>query len=66
VSYSFQEPEWPAVCECKYDEARDEMDREDCQLHCDGETDSPAASSRDGALRRPARNAKGNVTESAA
>jgi hypothetical protein len=35
VSYSFLEPEWPAVCECKYDEARDEMDREDCPFHCD-------------------------------
>ena len=34
MSYSFREPEWPAVCECKYDEARDEMDREDCPFHC--------------------------------
>ena len=34
MSYSFLEPEWPAVCECKYDEARDEMDREDCPFHC--------------------------------
>ena len=32
MSYSFREPEWPTVCECKYDEARDEMDREDCHL----------------------------------
>lgn len=35
MSYSFLEPEWPAVCECKYDEARDEMDREDCPFHFD-------------------------------
>ena len=35
MSYSFREPEWPAICECKYDEARDEMDREDCPFHCD-------------------------------
>lgn len=35
VSYSFQEPEWPVFCECKYDEARDEMDREDCSIHQD-------------------------------
>ena len=35
VSYSFREPEWPAVCECKYDETRDEMDREDCPFHWD-------------------------------
>ena len=33
MSYSFREPEWPAVCECKYDEPRDEMDREDCPFH---------------------------------
>ena len=35
MSYSFVEPEWPAVCECKYDERRDEMDREDCPFHFD-------------------------------
>ena len=35
MSYSFEEPEWPAVCECKYDEARDEMDRENCPFHFD-------------------------------
>ena len=35
MSYSFLEPEWPACCECKYDEARDEMDRDDCPFHCD-------------------------------
>ena len=35
VIYSFREPEWLAVCECRYDEARDEMDREDCPFHCD-------------------------------
>ena len=40
VSYSFREPEWPAVCECKYDEIRDEMDREDCSFHCDVTDDS--------------------------
>ena len=33
VSYSMQEPEWPPVCECKYDEIRDKVDREDCPLH---------------------------------
>jgi hypothetical protein len=33
VSYSLREPEWPVGCECKYDEARDEMDREDCPFH---------------------------------
>jgi hypothetical protein len=34
MSYSFLEPEDPAICECKYDEVRDRMDREDCPLHC--------------------------------
>jgi hypothetical protein len=34
MSYSLREPEWPAVCECKYNEVRDEMDREDCPFHC--------------------------------
>jgi hypothetical protein len=36
MSYSFLEPELPAYCECRYDEARDEMDREDCPFHCNG------------------------------
>ena len=38
MSYSFLEPEWPAYCECRYDEARDEMDREDCPFHCNMES----------------------------
>jgi hypothetical protein len=35
VSFSFQLPEEDPVCECKYDEAHDRMDREDCHFHCD-------------------------------
>ena len=35
MSYSFREPEWPAVCECKYDEAGDEMNRENCRFHAE-------------------------------
>ena len=35
MSYSFREPEEPAICECKYDQIRDRMDREDCPFHCD-------------------------------
>ena len=35
MSYSFREPEEPAICECKYDDIRDRMDREDCPFHCD-------------------------------
>ena len=33
MSYSMEEPEWPLVCECRYDEVHDRMDREDCYLH---------------------------------
>jgi hypothetical protein len=28
-------PEDPPICECRYDETRDEMDRDDCPFHCD-------------------------------
>jgi hypothetical protein len=37
VSYRMEEPEWPRLCECRYDEVHDRMDREDCCLHCDRE-----------------------------
>ena len=52
MSYSFREPEWPAVCECKYDEAHDEMDREDCPFHCDLMNDT---------IRRPERIKLGTI-----
>jgi hypothetical protein len=32
-----QEPEWPLVCECWYDELHDTMERGNCCLHCDME-----------------------------
>ena len=35
MSWSMLEPDEPLVCECKYDETRDEMDREDCHFHCE-------------------------------
>ena len=35
MSYSFRLPEEDPVCECKYDEVHDRMDREDCPFHCD-------------------------------
>ena len=41
MSYSFREPEEPASCECKYDEIRDRMDREDCPFHCELAEDAP-------------------------
>jgi hypothetical protein len=33
--------EEPPICECKYDEVRDEMDCEDCAFHCDLVDDVP-------------------------
>lgn len=35
MSYSFRLPEGDPICECRYDEVHDRMDREDCPLHCD-------------------------------
>jgi hypothetical protein len=35
MSFSMLEPEEEPICECRYDEARDAMDREDCPFHCD-------------------------------
>ena len=35
MSFSLQPPEEPPVCECRYDEIHDVMDREDCAIHCD-------------------------------
>ena len=33
MSYSMLEPDWPLECECRYDEAHDRIDREDCSIH---------------------------------
>jgi hypothetical protein len=41
MSWSMIEPEELPVCECKYDEARDEMDRGDCPFHYDLVDNSP-------------------------
>ena len=35
MSFSFQLPEVDPICECKYDEVHDRMDREDFPFHCD-------------------------------
>lgn len=32
--FSFRLPEEDPVCECKYDEAHDRRNREDCPFHC--------------------------------
>jgi hypothetical protein len=64
MSYSFIEPDWPAYCECKYDEARDEMDREDCPFHCDRVNETTQEHVRIAERKKPAR--AGEVEESAA
>jgi hypothetical protein len=64
MSYSFLEPEWPAFCECKYDEARDEMDREDCPFHCDLADNTAKDRVKIAKRKRPART--GKVEEPAA
>jgi len=43
MSFSFRLPEEDPVCECKYDEAHDRMDNEDCSFHCDKVEDSEPA-----------------------
>jgi hypothetical protein len=35
MSYSFRLPEEEPICECKYDEGHDRMDRDDCPFHCE-------------------------------
>ena len=64
MSYNFLEPEWPAVCECKYDGVRDEMDREDCPFHVDLVDDAAAEEAQTASRKRPTR--KGDVKTSAA
>jgi hypothetical protein len=50
VSYSFREPEDPAICECKYNEANDRMDREDCPFHASLVEDAQGHTPEMGAL----------------
>jgi hypothetical protein len=42
MSYSFRLPEEDPICECKYDEVRDRMDRDDCHFHCEMVDESDA------------------------
>lgn len=35
MSYSFQLPEEEPICECRWDEVRQRMDRDDCHFHFD-------------------------------
>jgi hypothetical protein len=53
MSFSFQLPEEDTVCECKYDEIRDRMDREDCPFHCHILEDREQAGQLQPAERKP-------------
>ena len=48
-----QEPEWPPVCECRYDEVHDRMDREDCCFHFDMEEEISEIQERQITLKKP-------------
>jgi hypothetical protein len=48
-----QELEWPLVCECRYDEVHDRMDREDCCLHCDLEEEISEPQERQVTFKKP-------------
>lgn len=34
MSFSFRLPKEDPICQCRYDELHDRMDREDCPFHC--------------------------------
>ncbi len=53
-----QEPDWPPVCECKYDGVHDRMDREDCLLHCAMEEEISPPLKKQITLKKPAAIAK--------
>jgi hypothetical protein len=53
MSYSFREPDDPAVCECKYDSIRDRIDREDCPFHRDLVEDPPEIEKLHPVRKRP-------------
>jgi hypothetical protein len=65
MSWSMLEPDDPLVCECKYDEARDEMDQEDCPIHCDL-VDQPNPMEGPREDRKPPFTIRRKVNESAA
>jgi hypothetical protein len=53
MSFSFRLPEEEPVCECKYDEIHDRMDREDCPFHCDIVDDAELAGVQQGDRKPP-------------
>ena len=54
MSFSMLEPEEDPICECRYDEARDAMDREDCSFHCDSVDDMGTVEAPEAERKRPA------------
>ena len=64
MSYSMREPRWEPTCECKYDETRDEMDREDCPFHCDQIDDVPEVEAQ--SVQRKLPMIAGKIDEAAA
>jgi hypothetical protein len=65
MSWSMREPEEPTMCDCKYNEARDEMDREDCPLHF-GSVDDVVTPAVGLPVRREPTGTTGNKQEDAA
>jgi hypothetical protein len=53
-----REPDWPPVCECKYDEVHDTVDREDCLLHCAMEEEIALELENQITIKKPATIAK--------
>jgi len=54
MSFSFRLPEENPVCECRYDEIHDRMDREGCPFHCDTAEDTETAGLSHGDRKPPA------------
>lgn len=50
MSYSLNEPEWPPVCECQYDKARDEVFRGNCPVHYEEQAEASVPTERKPAI----------------
>ena len=55
MSFSMLEPEEAPVCECRYDETRDRMDRDDCPFHCGFTNDLDSTEMLELEQKRPTR-----------
>jgi hypothetical protein len=54
MSFSFRLPEENPTCECKYDEAHDRIDKDDCAFHCDMVEDAEPANGAPAERKPPA------------